>query len=308
MRIPAPARFAEPPVTTTKDGRIRRVGVEIEFLGPGARTAAQGLREGLGGSVEIEDAHAARLKGSRLGDVQVELDMRHAHPQRHPGLRPVRLNAAGAALLGTLLSPVVPRELIAPPLPFDRLPEIDEAVRLLQATGARGRGAILLDSLGLHFNVEPPRLDAVTIAAYLKAYLRLDERLRRETARGSRRLALVLPPPFPAAYVGRVLARDYWPDLSTLADDYLGANPTRHRPLDLLPLLAHVDEARVRSVLPREKIGARAVFHYRLPLARPSEPDFSIAPDWNRWVIVETLATEFIERQEREAAGAPHLS
>jgi hypothetical protein len=149
-----------------------------------------------------------------------------------------------------------------------------------------------LDSLGLHFNIDPPRLDAETITAYLKAFLLLGEGFRRHIARGDSRLAWVLPPDYPRTYIRHVLAPDYWPDLATLSDDYLAANPTRKRALDLLPLLAHLDEERVRSVLPREKIGPRPVFHYRLPQAHLSDPNWSIMPDWERWLTVERLASD----------------
>ena len=40
----------------------------------------------------------------------------------------------------------------------------------------------------------------------------------------------------------------------------------------------------MRAVLPNEKINGRPTFHYRLPDARLSDPGWSIAPDWNRWV------------------------
>jgi hypothetical protein len=49
---------------------------------------------------------------------------------------------------------------------------------------------------------------------------------------------------------------------------------------------------RVRARLPNEKIGKRPTFHYRLPDARVSDPGWSIAPDWNRWVAVERLAVD----------------
>jgi hypothetical protein len=103
----------------------------------------------------------------------------------------------------------------------------------------------------------------------------------------------------------RLVAPDYWPGLSAFIDDYLDANPTRNRDLDLLPLLLHLDEPRVRAALPDEKINARPTFHYRLPDARVSDPGWSIAPDWNRWVAVERLAAE---RSRLDAAGATFLA
>jgi hypothetical protein len=289
--IAFPPETLRPPVVFAADGTLRQVGVEIEFLGPSARVAADALARDFGGFVKAEDPHAYRVRSTLLGDMLIETDLRYVHPKRHPDLG-MRLGARTTAWLGTLLSPFVPRELITVPLPIARLRDIDKAASTLRAAGARGRGAVFLDSLGLHFNIDPPRLDAATLTAYLKAFLLLSERLRRETARGSMRLALALPPDYPQAYRRRVLAPDYWPDLTNLTADYLAANPTRKRALDFLPLLAHLDEAQVRSMVPHEKIGPRPVFHYRLPQAHLSDPNWSILPDWDRWLRVERLESD----------------
>ena len=70
------------------DGRPRLVGVEIEFTRLSEHKAAGCLRALLGGTVEEEDPHAFQLRGSRLGDIGIELDMRHVHPGREgPGRR-----------------------------------------------------------------------------------------------------------------------------------------------------------------------------------------------------------------------------
>jgi hypothetical protein len=181
-------------------------------------------------------------------------------------------------------------------MPIDRLASVDRAIGMLRRAGAREAGPA---AFGLHFNPEPPRLDAETIASILKAFLLLQGWLRRESRPDQR---LDFRGDFPPSYVRRVVAADYWPDLPGLADDYLAANPTRRRDLDLLPLFLHLDERRVRARLPREKIGMRAVLHYRLPAARVGEPGWGIAPDWNRWVAVERLAADR-PRLERLAAA-----
>jgi len=301
----APLDDLLPSLLHARNGKLRQVGVEIEFLGPSARTSAEALARDLGGDLVAEDPHAYKVRGSRVGDLGVDLDLRYVHPQRHPGLgfgmgngRGVSFGARGAAWLGVAASPVVPRELITAPLPFGRLHEMDDVVASLRGAGARGRGTILLDALSLHFNIDPPGLDSETVTAYLKAFLLLERRFRRDIARGSRWLARVLPPQYPDSYVRRVLAPDYWPDLTTLAADYLRANPSRKRALDMLPLLTFLDEEGVRAVLPHEKIGRRAVFHYRLPLAFPGEAGWSVMPDWRRWLEVERLA------DDREALSA----
>ncbi len=293
-----------PPVLVTSGGALRRVGIEFEFLGPSARGAAGAIARDLGGSIEAEDPNAFRIRNTRLGDLAVETDLRYLHPERHPGLG-IRLGAGAARWLGAALSPVVPRELITGPMPIARLPEVDEIVGVLRGAGARGHGTVLWDSLSLHFNIDPPSLDAATLTAFLKAFLLTGDRIRQEVSQGKWWLAHVLPQDYPPAYRQLVLDPDYWPDLKTLADDYLAANPTRRRALDLLPLLAHLDEERVRAVLSHEKIGPRPVFHYRLALSHVSDPRWSILPDWERWLIVERLASdhERLGAAGRMAAG-----
>lgn len=293
------ADFADPPIRENAAGRLRTVGVEVEFGALSARQAATALAAGLGGSVIEEDAHALIVEATALGDLMVEIDTRYAHPQRHPGTRWGRLGRAGAARLGAASQRFVPRELVTRPMPLDRLALVDRAVEVLRLAGARETGPA---AFGLHFNPEPPRLDPETIAAILKAFMLLNDWLRRESR--PRRLAhrLGFGRRYPPAYMRRVVAPDYWPDLDDLMDDYLAANPTRDRDLDLLPLFLHFDERRVRARLPGEKIGKRAVLHYRLPTARVSQPGWSIAPDWNRWVAVERLAADR-SRLEKLAAA-----
>jgi hypothetical protein len=288
--------FDRPPSTRTADGLPRRVGVEVEFMGPGVREAARALAAGLGGIMIEEDPHAVTVRGTRLGDLTVELDLRHAHPQRHGRTLPIRLGQRSAALLGFVLGGVVPRELITAPLPLDRLDEVDGAIAMLRHGGATGRGAVRpgssqLGSLGLHFNVDVPELTIETILAHLRAFMLLDPWLRT-TSFATRNERVTAPPDFPEEYTRLVLSPDYRPDLADFSDDYLAANPTRDRALDLLPLLLHLDGPRVRRRLPREKISARAVFHYRLPQAHVGDAGWSIAPDWNRWTVVERLAAD----------------
>ena len=293
------ADFADPPMRENAAGRLRSVGVEVEFGALSARQAATALAEGLGGVVAEEDAHALAVEGTALGGLMVEIDMRHAHPQRHRGRRWGRLGKDAAAWLGTAAQWFVPRELVTGPLPIDRLALVDRAVEVLRRAGAREAGPA---AFGLHLNPEPPRLDADTITAILKAFVLLNDWLRRESR--PRRLShrLGFGRDFPPAYVRRVVAADYWPDLAGLMGDYLDANPTRQRDLDLLPLFLHLDERRVRARLPGEKIGGRAALHYRLPTARVGRPGWGIAPDWNRWVAVERLAADR-PRLERIAAA-----
>jgi hypothetical protein len=269
-----------PSLTQAAQSDTRKVGVETEFVSISARRAAEALAAELGGSVVEEDPHAFLVRSTRLGDMAVEVDLRHTHPQRSTATR-LRLGRRSAAWLGSVLRHIVPSELVTAPVPISQLAEVDEAIAALRRAGATGHGTTLFASLGLHFNVEAPRPDAQAITAVLKGFALLEPWLRRKRLRSAHEWLTRLGERYPKDYVRRIVAPDYWPDLTHLADDYLDANPTRKRDLDLLPLLLLLDEARV---------SARPAFHYRLPHAYVGDETWSILPDWNAWVAVERLA------------------
>lgn len=272
-----------------------RVGVEVEFVGISVRRAAHALARSLNGQLHEEDPQAFHLAGSLLGAMRVELDVRHVHPHRGRANPLHALPAVALRALGHALAPFVPRELIIEPLPRADLGLVNEAIAVLHDAGARGRGATLLDSLGLHFNVGHAGDDQRRIVAIFKAFLMLEPSLRRETASSHLDRAHA-PPPYPGDYVRHVLAPDYWPDLEVFTLDYLAANPTRKRSLDLLPLLLHLSPG---TLPPRfaGKVKPRPAFHYRLPHAHVGRPGWTIDEEWERWQEVERLAGD-IERAE----------
>jgi hypothetical protein len=293
---PTPEDFRRPPWLHNAEGRTRTVGVELEFAGLTAEASARALAEGLGGTVVEEDPHAFTVRGSALGNISIELDSRYLHPDKYPFLGGV--GAKLASWIGSAVSYVIPCELVTSPVPIDQIHLVDRATEVLRRAGGKGTQDGAFFAFGLHFNPEAPRLDVGTIASFLKAFVLLNAWLRRQVAPDPTRDLLGFADPFPDEYVRRLASRDYCPDIPTFIDDYLIANPTRNRDLDMLPLLLFLDERRVRAVLPNEKIGKRPTFHYRLPDARVSDPGWSIAPDWNRWVSVERLAAD-PERLER---------
>jgi hypothetical protein len=302
--LPTASDFFQPPCPLNAEGRMRSVGVEIEFIGPSAEATARALAEALGGTVVEDDPHAFRVTRSRLGDITVELDSRFLHPEKKSTLIGSMLPTL-AAWFGSAASLVVPCELVTSPVPIDRLHEVDQVVGILRSVGAKGTQDAPVYAFGLHFNPEIPRQDAETATAFLKSFVLLNAWLRRQVVPDPTRHVLGFAHPFSVAYARQVVAPDYWPDMATFIDDYLAANPTRNRDLDLLPLLLHCDAARVRAVLPAEKINGRPTFHYRLPDARVSDPGWSIAPDWNRWVAVERLAQD---RGRLESVGQAFLA
>ncbi len=280
------------------------MGVELEFGGLTPRATAETLLASLGGRLVEDSPHSFRITGSTLGDLTIELDVRHIHPAKYGDTLPFRLSDRSADLLGQVAGWAIPVEMITLPLDMARLPEVDGAVQALRDAGAVGTGDIGLRSFGLHFNPTSRDGDVDGITATLKAYVLLEGWLRLTVLGRRNRHLPGLAPPFPDPFVRKIAAPDYRPDGSLLIGDYLEANPTRKRGLDLLPLFLHMDEDRIHSALPREKIRKRPAFHYRLPLARVDRPGWSILPDWRRWLEVEALAAD---RSRLDALGRAYL-
>ena len=161
-----------------------------------------------------------------------------------------------------------------------------------------------LYAFGAQLNPEIATVDPEWLTAMLKAYLLLSQWLRAIMEIDPTRRIVAFADPFPADYVARVVAPQYWPDLEQLMDDYLSANPTRNRELDMLPLFAWLDHARVRRFVADFRVKPRPAFHYRLPDANLGEARWSLMLEWNRWCVVEHLAQE---RATLDRMGAEYL-
>lgn len=318
MRNPAhPSTFEQPPRRTTADGRIRRVGFELEFSGVAIDHVAELVADRAGGSVRADGPFVRWVDGGRWGDYRVEVDSSLLKDERYK----TWLAAIGIELsveqwqnVDTVLLELadlgIPFELVTPPIPLDGLEVMDELAADLRSVRAQGTGASPIYAFGMQFNPEIPDDDPDTILTIVQSFLVLYDWLKSvANVDLSRRIAPYVNP-FPEPYVELILAPDYRPDLQTLAADYLEHNPTRDRPLDLLPLLTHlVGDAILDRVDEPHLVAPRPTFHYRLPDCRIDEDDWRPSVEWNRWVAVERLATEptVLERlaTDRLAAAPP---
>lgn len=291
-----------PPERRNADGETRRIGVEIEFAGLPPRETAELVRELFGGELEALSPHRLKVTGTRWGEFGIELDTQYAHPDQTV----VDAEAAGDSewermrvdfhartreLIGDVVTGLVPTEIVSPPVPWDELADLDALFAALRIHGAKGTDASLLYGFGLHLNPEVPSLEVESLLAYLRAYLLSAAWLREQIRVDITREVLPHSNPFPRAYALRVLEPDYAPDLDTLIDDYLADNPTRNRELDLFPLFAHLRPDHPHELLRNKLIKGRPTFHYRLPNAQLSDPDWGAVTEWNRWLEVERLAT-----------------
>lgn len=303
----------KPPQAENFEGLPRHVGVEIEFAGVSAKLSAQIVADLFGGTIREEDAHRFHIENTRYGKFTSELDSQYAHRAYgddggNRGSFADDFQMEIRRLYGDFSSAIVPSEIVCPPIGFMNLPELDRLVEKLQEAGAEGTQDNLLYAFGAQLNPDIASRDAEYLTAMLKAYLLLSPWLREVMRIDVTRRLVAFADPFPASYVDKVLADDYWPDQASLINDYLKANPTRNRELDMLPLFMWLNEEIVRRHVPDPRIKSRPTFHYRLPDARISQPDWSIALEWNRWVLVETLANdrEVLERMSRAYRSRSH--
>lgn len=295
-RAPVPPLM--PPDRTNMDGDPRHVGIEIEFAGLSAAYAANVIQTRFGGSVETVDPQRYLVRDTRLGTFKCELDSRFAHPEAYPRSEDpeadrwlAHLRSLLSSTFADIGSIIIPIEIVTPPVPINRLDEINGIIDDLRIAGAQGTESSVFFAFGLHLNPDAATLDPEWILNVLRAELLLSRWLRAVMDIDMSRQLTGFASSFPAAYAQRILDLEYRPELGDLIDDYIADNPTRDRELDMLPLFAWLDEDRVRHQLPLEKIGRRPTFHYRLPNADLGRETWSISTEWNRWCLIEQLAS-----------------
>jgi hypothetical protein len=277
------------------------VGLELEVAEIQPQEMAEAVTAVLGGTIEHENAFLTHVKDTEFGDFSIELDASLLRDRRYQeALADIGIDIGrGEArdniedLLSRIAGLVVPRELVGPPIPWTEFARLDEIRRRLHQAGAKGTHSSPFYAFGLQLNIEAASLDAVHLLAMLRAFLlKYEWLLERSDVDLARRISPYVQS-YPEDYVAHVLHPDYQPDITALIDDFLYFTPTRNRPLDLLPLFAHIDEARVMAApVEKELIKPRPAFHYRLPNCLIDEPDWNLATPWNDWVAVEQLAAD----------------
>ena len=285
-----PAVIERPPELLNPERRPRRVGIEIEFGGIGVGDAAAMVQELYGGTIREVSRHRLEVAATRFGDFRVEIDSHYVHGTPVDGETLVdRMRAA----LGDIAGRWLPVEIAAPPVEIDDLAAIDRMVLGLRARHAAGTRSRRIYTFDLQLNPDVPSTEPDSLKRHLQAYVVLSSWLRASIEVDATRRLLPFVRPFPEPYVRKVLAADYRPDLHGLAGDYLAANPTRFRELDLLPLFAWLVPEQYYAAAADPLVKPRPTFHYRLPDSRVDDPSWGgVIEEWNRWVQVERLAAD----------------
>jgi len=310
------AIFEMPPETRNAEGEERRVGFELEFAGLDLDGAANAVKELFGGDLVREGPFHLRIAGTAWGDFELEVDATLLQERKY--MEPLKELASAVEAIdlseleepidkaaGWLAELVVPFEIATPPIALGELSRVEQLRAALADRGALGTGSRLRYAMGLHLNPEVPSLAADGILRHLRAFLVLYEWLVESSDVDLTRALTPFINPFPDAYLLLALDPAYAPSIEELAADYVAHNPTRNRPLDLLPLFVHLLGPEVLAgVADDEPLKSRPTFHYRLPNCRIDDPNWTVAEEWNRWVEVERLAARPDELARRSTTAA----
>lgn len=295
--IPA---MANPPKMKNFEGKARRVGVELEFTGLELDDIAEILQSKFGGRITKNNPYHYYLEGSEFGKAfSIEIDAILLKEMVIQGYledlgvtqkEDFKFRDAIDKLLKEVAESVVPYEVSTPPVFIDDLPKIEDLKNRLREAGAKGTEDSIIYAFGLQLNPDLPSLNIQSIVDYLRAFLIFYYWLKQRLEVDFTRQITPYVNAFSKKFSRLVLDPAYNPTQEEFIEDYIYYNPTRNRALDLLPLLAYLDEERVRNSLEDQLIQPRPTFHYRLPNSKVSLKSWSIIEEWNNWVLVEHLA------------------
>jgi Putative amidoligase enzyme len=290
--------FRMPPRLTTDDGRPRRVGVEIEFAGLSVAEAGEIVTRLYGGELSEKTRFISEIAATSLGDFRVEIDSMPLKKQSYKAfLEKMPAGESITSVVEDVMEAVVrtwvPTEIVTAPILLEELSLTERLRWALMAEDAEGTRKSVLYGFGFQLNPELPGLDADTMCRHLRAFLVLYDWLLAVIDVDATRAYSPFVDAFPIEYRRKLLTPGYAPDLDTLIGDYLAANPTRNRPLDMLPAFAMLRKELVLSIAKEhDQVKPRPTFHYRLPNCLIDDPSWSFALEWNRWVEVERLAAD----------------
>lgn len=315
-----------PSIIRTSQGDIRRVGVELEFVGIDLLSAAEAVRDVCGGVINRRSDYEVAVDCSSYGSFRVEYDSNYLKQvqkgasfesdgivSRLFGNKPEVLLSMDRdeqiepGIIEKLLRSLASLEVVSPPIKITELYTLNQLIAGLHRRGAKGTRNQPLRALGLHFNPEVVSKDVSNILPVLKAFLCLYDRLLVLESVDIVRKIYPYIQPFPLDYVKLVINPRYNPPLDIVIMDYLEFNPTRNRPLDLLPLFMTILPDLVQRKVDSSLVSSRPTFHYRLPNSEVDDPAWSLTGAWNNWVMVEKLAYDAPLLDELCRAYSDHL-
>ncbi len=276
------------------------MGIELEFSGLTLEEISETITSLYGGKIHYEGKYQSKIETERFseaGPFAVELDasllkdgkMSEYLDKLSMGKKDIADKVED--IIAKSAMDFVPMEIVTSPVLISELPELERLREALQKQSVEGTRSAVFNAFGLHLNPEVPSTDAGEIRDFLRAFVLMYGWLKEQHDVDTTRRFTPYIDPFPRKYAHLIMQPDYNPDITALIDDYLEHNPTRNRPLDMLPLFTMLDEERVTSVVDDRLTTSRPTFHYRLPNCDISNPDWSLITEWNHWVVVERIAS-----------------
>ena len=292
--------FLSPPITNNKEGNPRKVGLELEFAGIEPMKAAQIITSVFGGEIIEEHRYHINIINSRLGNFRVELDARILRKMAEENifdrlgitLEEDSIRKSIEDVVDKMARSVVPLEIVMPPVAIQDLEQLEQLRQALQQNKAKGTYASMVHAFGMHFNIESPDLKITTLLNYLRAFVIVYPWLLVVLKIDMTRRISPFVDPFPEKYVKKILDPDYAPDADQFMEDYVEFNPTRNRPVDMMPIFGMLNKDLIAPVMEGEKNDPRPTFHYRLPNSRIDNSEWRFADEWNHWIVVERLAAD----------------
>ncbi len=313
--------FKQPPIIYNEQGEVRKAGFELEYANLGIEDSARLIQELYGGELRVEHRFSQEIIGTSLGDFSIEIDLRLLNEKGYKKhLQKFNINLQDyqvgnntlefevESILEGLASTLIPYEITTPPLPITEIYKLEPLRLALFEHHAEGTKHALLNAFATHINPEVPSKQPQSILSYIRAFLLLYPWMLKKLEIDIARRTTAFINPFPARYIEMVLNPAYNPDLEKLIEDYHEFNPDRNRPLDMYPLFAALRKEKIDSYHDIGKVNPRETFHYRLPNSLIDSPDWSLAREWNNWVIIEELAydPEKIEQLSRNYLDLRH--
>lgn len=304
--------FKMPAHVTNYDGQERRVGFEFEYTGLPLVEMATLIQSIFGGRINAENEFSYKIEDTSFGSFSVESDSSYLKQKKYEKiLEMLSFESKTLKSIADRLSQqsdiLVPFEVVTPPIPLSAFGQI-EAFRIAaqQKLQEQPSAMATLAPCGFHINPETISREPGDILNTIRAFCMLYDHLLLAYDVSLTRRVWPYIAPYSKAYQQLIMQVEYRPDLSQLIDDYIHFNPSRNHALDLLPLFAWLDEARVfgHEELELKLIKKRPTYHYRLPNCDLQKAHWTVADQWNSWVEIENLADELALKYSGSVASS----
>lgn len=297
--------FNIPDCKYNEQEKLRTVGFELEFANVNIEQAIKIIKNLYGGEVQEKHRFHKKVVGTELGDFTIEIDLKLLNEksyQKHLAKFNIDLQTFQMGedslefkvenAMESIVSSVIPYEIITPPVPVTEVAKFEQLRLSLFKNNAKGTKDFFTNAFATHINIEVPAQNVETLQNYVKAFLLLYPWIFYQSGIALARRVSSFIAPFPNKYAERVVSPAYHPDMDTFIEDYHLYNPDRNRPLDMYPLMAHLRKEKVDKYQNLGNVKSRPTFHYRLPNSLIDEADWSLAKEWNYWVLIDNLAND----------------